>query len=66
MGRVNTAFGLMREYGDADVTSPKCPWESPPRLDGTDFLFAQTSFCIYIRVPYMRVLGTGVSIGCCK
>ena len=44
-GRLNAAFGLMRAYVVADVTSPRWPWVPPPRLLGTDFPLARISFC---------------------
>ena len=56
----------MQAYVAADFTCPRCPWAPPPRLGGTDFLFARTYFCSCTRVPYMSVPSNGIIIGCWK
>ena len=50
-GRINMAFILMQSYVAANVTSPRCPWAPPTRLDGTDLPFALNSFCSCTRFP---------------
>ena len=55
---VNGCPGATVSYIDADMMTPRYPWDPPPRLDGTEAAFCFNSSRIRVRESYVGWPGT--------